>query len=413
MNAVSFQSVIGPLSAALGLSVGVERLLEFFKNYLEPRIGAELTLQVPSVKALEKRTEDLEETLEAEKNGDVKEVDERVSTAVALVRPATDPDDGTVIRALVLQVLGFAAGILLARVFRVQMFHALLGDGTVVSVPWDYVLTGLFIGGGSGPAHLLVRFITERKLQVPDSELEKKAPPARVEGAERASLATGATPAAPAIVLAPSDAAAEDWPVFPYEGGVDRELLDPIHHRSGDPNMVVYHHTAMAMSSTFEDVINVIKSRQFVTGYHCVVLGDGSIHPFCRWDRFGSHAAGFNDRSLGLAFNGNFENDAKVPFSNPSGRYGPWRPTDLQLRSGAKVVALWSFLYPEVTIDFGKKILPHSDPLLNANKPCPGSQFPYDEFKKLVEHYQGRWARSTYIQDRIGAFKQKSYLYLR
>lgn len=423
MTTIPFQSVIGPLAAALGLSVGVERILEFFKNFLEPRLGAELTRKVTPGEALQKRAEQLQRTLDAAEDGQTKAWDEQVPTAIALVRPATDPDDGSVFRALILQLLGFAVGILLARIFRVQMFDALLGNGAIgarISAPLDYVLTGLFIGGGSAPAHLLVRFITERKVSLPESAPERAAPPAP---APQAALVTSAAAppraaASPAIVLAPPDAAAEEWPDLRYEGGVDRDLLENVHRRSGDPNLVVFHHTAMSMRSTFQDVVNVIKSRTdakgrpWLTGYHCVILGDGSIHPFCRWDRYGTHAAGFNDRSLGLAFNGNFENDPKVPCSNPTGRYGPLRPTDAQLRSGAKVVALWSFLYPEISIDFDRKILPHTK-IPNANKPCPGSQFAYDEFRKLVEHYHERWKHSPYIQDRIGAFKLKSCLYVK
>lgn len=430
--AVPFQAVIEPLSAALGLSLGVERIVELFKNFLEPWIGAEYTRKVTPVEEIKKQAEQLQERLEAAADGHAKAWDEQAGTATVLFRPATDPDHGAVFRALILQLLGFAAGILLARIFHVQLFQALVGHlpvahgeaPRVVGVSLDYVLTGLFIGGGSAPAHLLVRFITERKITVPKAEVAAKAAPAAAAPATAAPMtlvAAAAAPAgggAPAIVLAPPDAAAEEWPDFRYEGGVDRDLLESVHHRSGDPNQIVFHHTAMSMRTTFQDVVNVIKSRtdsngrHWLTGYHCVVLGDGSINPFCRWDRLGTHAAGVNDRSLGLAFNGNFENDPRVPFSNPTGRYGPLRPTDVQLRSGAKVVALWSFLYPEITIDFDRKILPHTK-IPKANKPCPGSQFPEDDFRKLVEHYRERWTRSAYIQDRIASFRLKPYLYVK
>jgi len=43
---------------------------------------------------------------------------------------------------------------------------------------------------------------------------------------------------------------------------------------------------------------------------------------------------GFNRRSLGISFNGNFETNPNVPFSNPDSRYGPPRPMEPQLRAG-------------------------------------------------------------------------------
>ena len=56
-------------------------------------------------------------------------------------------------------------------------------------------------------------------------------------------------------------------------------------------------------------MVKVIKDKGWLTGYHCVVVKDGSIHPFCRWDRYGNHAKGHNLTSLGIAFNGNFETE--------------------------------------------------------------------------------------------------------
>jgi hypothetical protein len=135
-----------------------------------------------------------------------------------------------------------------------------------------------------------------------------------------------------------------------------------IHQRLA-ANLIVYHHTAMNSASRFEDVVRVIKNRvdegkHWVTGYHCVVTSDGVAHPFCRWDRYGNHVAGYNRRSLGISFNGNFETNPSVPYANPDGRYGAPRPTEEQLRTGARVVALWSLVY--VDLDFTRVRAPRS-----------------------------------------------------
>ena len=459
---VPFQAVIVPLSKALGLSLVVERVVEFIKNLLEPALTSQQTRALPglnetraaignleqmvqrdraaraveeaaeqsrgtrtqqSARLEEARTQLLDEpdpTRRAalgeevarlkgelskhEKDG---EWDERVSTATVLVEPATDPDDGWQLRALVLQLLGFAAGIILARFGDVRLFATFLDTGRAIPGWLDYVLTGLFIGGGSGPVHVLIQFISERKTTVAAETLaaaehpEEKAPPPVPQ------------PTAAVSTRAP-DVTGDGWVDIPYRGGVDLELLESVHRREANPDLVVYHHTAMSSDSTFEDVVRVIKSRtdssgnHWLTGYNCVILADGSVHAFCRWDRYGSHAVGYNRRSLGISFNGNFETNPSVPFSNPDGRYGPPRPTEAQLRAGARVTAVWTFLYP-IPVDFANSIIPHKQ---IASKACPGSNFPYEEFKKLVDFYRKRWEQSAAVQERVAAFKLKPYVYV-
>jgi len=211
----------------------------------------------------------------------------------------------------------------------------------------------------------------------------------------------------PAIQIKPviSDAEVID---VPYDGGVDVELLESVHRRVKNPDMIIFHHTAMNSKSKFQDVVQVIKDRGWITGYNCVVLYDGSIHPFCRWDRYGNHAAGYNMRSLGLTFNGNFETDPKVPFSNPTGKMGPSRPSELQLKAGARVIALWAELYG-IDLDWKNLIIPHNQV---SSKTCPGSSFPYDEFRRYTEYYRQLWMKSDFAKEQIIAYKLKPYLFI-
>ena len=440
---ISFEAVIVPLSTALGLSLIVERVLEFLKNILGAPLTRNEGRQIPPIKTVKKIVSELEQTYrndrasleieekaekakrdklraklekesdpakrrelrkqleELEKDG---EWDERVSSATILVEPASDPDDGTTIKAFILQLLGFALGILLARSANLQLFHSFLTDSQAFPVWADYLLTGLLIGGGSGPVHVLIRFITQRKVSdagIGSAETEEEP-------------ATVSQPKTPAVLSEAPAVPRDEWIEIPYSGGVDREKLQWIHKRPADPNLIVYHHTTLNRKSTFEDVVRVIKNRtdskgnHWVTGYHCVITADGGIHPFCRWDRYGNHAVGYNRRSLGISFNGNFETNPRIPFSNPEGKMGPPRPTEVQLQAGARVVTLWSFLYG-IEIDFEKNIIPHHQ---IASKACPGSNFPYDEFKRWIEFYRQKWEKSDLAQEKIEAFKLKPYLYV-
>ncbi len=457
---VAFQVVMGPLTQALGLSVVVERLIEFGKNIAEPSVrsaetrapaepdtanqvlkdndtraqqAATLEQHDDAVAAkmstreqqsdelnkirerLRTETNDAERAKLLERSGDLRralqqdeaqgEWDERVPPSAVVVEAATQPDEQEMLRTFVLQVLGLAVGILLATFAKLELFNAFLGAQHIPS-PLDHLLSGLLIGGGSAPVHTLIRFISDRKTTVEAADIlseeddEQKAPPP--------------VAAATAPVTA-EDVAAGAYIDIPYEGGVDVKVLEGVHRRKVDPDLVVFHHTAMSSKSTFEDVVKVITHRTsdggqpWITGYNCVILSDGSIHAFCRWDRYGNHAVGYNQRSLGISFNGNFETNPAVPYSNADGRYGAIRPTDVQLRAGARVVALWSFLYPKIDVaDFKKTIIPHRQ---ISSKACPGSNFPYAEFEDLVKFYRKTWEASPDTLQRIEAFRHKPYLF--
>jgi hypothetical protein len=472
---VLYQNVIVPLSATLGLSVLIERILEFLSNLserflrtqeghripkpvksdqmiqefedtyrineesknTEQRVESKIKQRTADKQQLEQtkrkileteakldetripeKREELEQTLKTlnaelislkeklAKDEKESEWGERFSNTTILVEPTTDPDDGLTLKRFVLQLLGFALGIIFVRISGILLFNNL---GASIPDHLDYLLTGLLIGGGSTPMHFLIRFITTRKITTTE-----KIQASEVEEPTVTPMTATEQPQAPAVISKPPDIASEEWIDIPYNGGVDREKLEGIHRRIANPDMIVYHHTAMDRQSTFEDVVRVIKSRKdskgnnWVTGYNCVIHESGSIHPFCRWDRYGNHAAGYNRRSLGIAYIGNFETDPYVPFSNPDGRMGPPQPTEVQLKAGARLVTLWTFLY-SIDLDFNKLIIPHRE---ISTKTCPGSAFPYDAFIKWIEFYRNRWEKSEAIKEHIEQFKMKPYLYI-
>ncbi len=418
---VPIEQLAVPLASVLGSAVLVERIVEGGKNVVDllpkpapnvallPAGEAERPLQQLLDRHAAAEVRDQAETdAEAARDSGTQskqqvaaaEWDEQVPVSKVLVADATDADDGDTARVLVLQLFAAATGIVVAHFAKLHLFGPMLSGGMPAEL--DYLLTGLLIGGGSAPVHLLIRFISDRRCPV---EIEEAAAQPEAE------------PVAVVEVMAPAPAPPEtdpsSWMEIPYEGGIDRDVLQGIHFRGQDPTMIVYHHTAMRHTASMEDLVRVIKERtdtngnHWVTGYHCVILGDATIAPFCRWDRYGNHAAGYNRQSLGLTFMGNFETDPRVPFSNSDGRYGPSRPTEAQLVSGARVAALWTLLY-DIAPDFDKLIIPHRQ---ISSKSCPGSNFPYATFRDLVRDFHSRWKQEPAAQERIGQFALKPYLF--
>lgn len=463
-QAIDAGPILLMLGGALGMSVFVERALEFTKNlidllptkafgpttYKPGEIDQEYDALVERLDVLRRRTavnelrkklkaldEKIEQTADAAQRGKLQierqgtegelsaaimraeqlegEFEEGAPLDLLLVQPATDVDTAITGRKFVMQMMAFALGIGAAHTAHIGLFNSFLREiGQTIPTSLDYILTGLFIGGGSGPVHTLIRFITERKYTEPVSEVDKVEVP---------EAATTVTAAAQPIVVSPFIASAgggggvavaappSTWIDIPYQP-IDVQLLETIHRRSGRPNLIIYHHTAMPLNSTFEQLVDVIKHREtngvrWITGYHCVITGDGGIHAFCRWDRYGNHAAGYNDRSLGVSLNGNFETIERNKWSNYNGAYGPATPPDIQLKNAARITALWCILY-DIPLDFDNKIIPHKQ--VNQHKSCPGSNFPYAEYKELVRTYHDSWKASPDALESIRTFARKPRL---
>ena len=323
------------------------------------------------------------------------EFDEKFYQPTVIVDHLEAPDAEQRARVFWLQIIGAVSGIIICHFSELGIFKYFV-DG--VSHQLDWILTGILIGGGSQPIHTLIKFVQSRKTadlsvsnesevqteEQEETKTEQKQPPAKEK-----------EQAVPVIDIK-------------YRGGVDRDKLENIHLRKDNPDLIIYHHTAMHSDTTFADVVKVIKDRGWSTGYNCVVLKDGSIHPFCRWDRYGNHAKGYNRRSLGIALNGNFETNPNVPFANVDGKYGINTPTDEQLRSLCKVVALWCHLY-DIPLNFDDSIIPHNKVAVKA---CPGSNFPYDEFQKQVTTLYEKWKSLPQAQEELAHYEKKPYLYV-
>lgn len=430
----SADAAVTALTVAAGLSLGIERTLELLKHFMDLANGS-LTKDEGSAPL--RRAEDAIAAAEASLKAGPVDAPAAPGAATAaaqaptpaIVRLAADSEASEKYRApriplipmtplseqetgnaLFFQLAAAGLGIITAWIFDLQLLAVFARpDNMPAFFPQvDKIFTGLVIGGGSQPIHLLIRFISERKVTADaapaagedENEIAKTRELAKV-------VSTGN------LVTEAKEDQALAWGDVVYAGGVSPGELDTVHKRSGPPNLIIYHHTAMSSVSSFQDVVDEFRvAKKWVTGYHCVVMPDGAIKPFCRWDRNGSHALGRNDRSLGIAFHGNFHTSPDDKYSNADGRYGNQKPTEAQLHAGARVIALWLSLYPDIKPEFEHCVLPHRKAMADPKHTvCPGSNFPEKDFEKLVTQYYDAWSHSKAAQAGVAEFKKLQYVY--
>lgn len=472
MSQISFEMIIAAFTVVAGFSLLVERLVEAVKHIIDSAesshddAGAKIK-QLKAVAGLidgvrdslgkkEKTPENIanaiKQALAAGENeraaksnvtestdfdGEVEdELAFEASSPIALKKltAATEAELDSRKLKLFYHLSALSVGIVIANVMDIHLLsmlllkHQMLFSDSLDSSQqaflfFDEILTGLVIAGGSQPIHLILRFLTTRKSPavlvdaLEDESEETKAlnlhipaPPVHTPLIAR-PLAIGTLGnAALSNSLSPT-VDSGGWVPIEYHGGVKPNSLQDRNHRKGDPNLIVFHHTAMSSDLGFQAIVDeFLINKGWSTGYHCVIMPNGAIRPFCRWDRVGNHTKGLNNRSLGVAFHGNFHSDPSDRFSNHDGRFGIQKPTEEQLNSGARLVALWAHLYPEIELDFERDILPHRDAKPGYTV-CPGSKFPVNELQQLVTQYFQQWSESVYAQEQINGFKRKPYLY--
>ena len=313
-----------------------------------------------------------------------------------------------------LKLAPVAAGIVLAAYFELQLLALFQGKpvlpvatliaqgdaGAFLYRMFDIFLSGVLIGGGSQPVHVLIKFITRRRLT--SAEQERQEATGRSE--ECQLPATASATAIPA-------AHPYQWQSITYLGGVKPASLENTHKRLADADQIVVHHTAMHSQLGFDAIVDeFLVTKQWLTGYHAVIMPNGDIKPFCRWDRTGNHARGHNHHTLGIALHGNFHqsgHDDHDRYANDDGQFGNVRPTAEQLHSAARLIALWTFLYPDMKDDF---LVPHRQ-LNSGATVCPGSRFPWETLTGEVAAFRRHWSQQSEALAHIEAFSRRQYVY--
>ncbi len=120
--------------------------------------------------------------------------------------------------------------------------------------------------------------------------------------------------------------------------------------------LIVLHH--VAGSGSVEQIHEYHKSVKGWSGfgYHFYVRRDGSVWQGRPIDAVGAHTLGYNAESVGVCFEGNFENE---------------QMSEMQRRSGGELVGYIRGIYPSVTAVKGHGEL--------RNTACPGKNFPLSE----------------------------------
>lgn len=146
-------------------------------------------------------------------------------------------------------------------------------------------------------------------------------------------------------------------------GGSD-EILKPAYKwngslvtRSKPTQYIILHHAAANASP--ENIHEYHKSLGWTgIGYNLYVRKTGQIYEGRPLDKVGAHCVGYNDKSVGICFEGNFEQEYM---------------TQTQIDAGRKALAYVRALYPNA------KVVQHKD---LAQTACAGKNFPFEEIVK-------------------------------
>jgi len=120
-----------------------------------------------------------------------------------------------------------------------------------------------------------------------------------------------------------------------------------LHHRAGNGDVQSIHSTHL-------------KNGWSGIGYHFYVRKDGSIYRGRPVEMVGAHCTNHNSKSVGICFEGNFENE---------------KMSSAQIKAGKELISYLKDLYSSAEV---KK---HKD--FNSTA-CPGKNFPFEEIKKGV-----------------------------
>ena len=134
--------------------------------------------------------------------------------------------------------------------------------------------------------------------------------------------------------------------------------------KRGATNRIILHHTGVAVEQSVEVIHNYHKNSLGYAGigYHFYIRKNGEIYRGRPEDTVGAHAYGSNNDSIGICFEGNFEEE---------------QMTEAQIKSGKELV---NYLKEKYNIN---KVQMHRD--VNQTS-CPGKNFKFDEIVAEIKN---------------------------
>ena len=139
---------------------------------------------------------------------------------------------------------------------------------------------------------------------------------------------------------------------------------------------IVLHHVGANGSFTPEQIHQMHLANGWRgIGYNFYVRRDGTIYHGREENAAGGHTKGYNSRSVGVCFEGNFENETM---------------SEAQIKAGQALVKYLKYQYPRA------RVVRHRD--LNATA-CPGKNFPFDKITNPVEAVSDEpadWAKEAF-----------------
>ena len=134
--------------------------------------------------------------------------------------------------------------------------------------------------------------------------------------------------------------------------------------KRGATNRIILHHTGVAVEQSVEVIHNYHKNSLGYAGigYHFYIRKNGEIYRGRPEDTVGAHAYSSNNDSIGICFEGNFEEE---------------QMTEGQIKSGKELV---NYLKEKYNIN---KVQMHRD--VNQTS-CPGKNFKFDEIVAEIKN---------------------------
>lgn len=134
-----------------------------------------------------------------------------------------------------------------------------------------------------------------------------------------------------------------------------------LHSRTATKYIII-HHSAGTGSADAVHSAHLSKGWAGI-GYHFYVRLGGEVYRGRPQNTIGAHCIGYNEWSIGVCFEGNYQTDREMPAA--------------QLKAGKELITYLKGVYPNAKVKMHKNFV---------STACPGQYFPFEEISKGVKY---------------------------